>query len=179
VTAVVAIAGAIASGKSTLARGLADRWSCPRAAFGRLVAHEAAARRSSTERDGLQALGSNLIEELGWREFCRRTLELAGADWSTAPLVIDGLRHRAALDTLRAHVAVAPVSLVLVTCERSTRSHRQLARGATREDIRRWEQDPTERELGELAELADAVVSGEAPVSVAIEQVERALRGPA
>ena len=172
----VAIVGQIAAGKSTLASSLAARWSCPRASFGRFVARVAAARGLDDDRDALQALGEALIEELGWLEFCRQTLELAEADWRTAPLVIDGVRHRAALDMLRANLT-APVMLVHVTCDPATRVQRQLDRGASADDIRRWDQHETEREVAELGAIADVVVSGERPTGEAVAQIERSMRG--
>jgi dephospho-CoA kinase len=174
--AAVAIVGPIASGKSTLASCLAARWSCPRASFGRLVARVAAARGLDDDRDALQALGEALIEELGWLEFCRLTLELADADWRTVPLVIDGVRHRAALDTLRANLT-ARVLLVYVTCDPATRVQRQLDRGAGADDVRRWDQHETEREVADLTAIADVVVSGERPTDAAVAQIERAVRG--
>lgn len=175
--AAIAIAGPIASGKSTLASCLADRWSCPRASFGRLVAREATTRGLNDDRDALQVLGARLIKQLGWLEFCRRTLELADADWRTAPLVIDGVRHRAALDILRANLAAPSVLFVYVTCDQATRMRRQVARGAAVEDVRRWDQDATERELAALKPLADTIVAGDGPASGAIELIEADLTG--
>jgi dephospho-CoA kinase len=175
VSTLAASAGPIATGKSTLAQALADRWSCPRASFGALVVHEAMARAAPTDRDALQALGSTLIDELGWPEFCRRTMALAGADWSTAPLVIDGVRHRAALETLVANHAARSVLLVYVTCDPVTRQQRQIDRGASVEDVRRWAQDPTERELKALKRLADTIVGGDQPTSEAVVRIESAL----
>ena len=172
----VAITGSIASGKSTLASWLAARWSCPGASFGRLVARVAAARGLDDDRDTLQALGEGLIEELGWFEFCRQTLELAHADWSTTPLVIDGVRHRAALATLRTSLT-ARLILVHVTCDPATRVQRLLDRGAGVDDVRRWDRHETEHEVALLAAIADVVVCGTRPPGEAVAQIERAMRG--
>lgn len=176
-SSLVAIAGPIASGKSTLARALADRWSCPRAAFGALVAHEAQARAWPTDRDALQTLGAALIDELGWPEFCRRTFEHVGAGWNTSPLVVDGVRHRAAVETLGEQHVAGSALLVYVTCDAAERERRQLERGASVEDVRRWDLGPTENELGVLERLAGVIVAGDRPPGDAIARIEAALDG--
>ena len=174
-TPVVAVAGAIASGKTELARELARRWDCPRASFGALVAAEAAARNAGQGRDALQALGSRLIDELGWSEFCRRTLELAGADSTTDPLVVDGIRHPEALAGLRAYMRTPTVYLVFVECALKVRTDRQRERGATPEEISRWDRHPTEAQLPLLRRVADVVVRGDGPVAASVDAVEGAL----
>lgn len=175
----VAIAGAIASGKSELARELARRWNCPRASFGGLVAEEAARRSLSTDRDTLQQLGAELIDTLGWVEFCDRTLRLAGASWTSDRVVIDGIRHLEAIETLRSGFAPVPIPLVYVACDPSIRVGRQLARGAGRAEIERWDADPTEQAQDVLRASADLIVSGDGPLAAATAAVEQLVHRPA
>ena len=172
---IVAVAGSIASGKSDLTRELARRWSCPRASFGSLVAEEATRLGRSADRDALQRLGSELIAELGWLEFCRQTLALAGADWTTDSLVIDGIRHVGAIETLRSNFASSDVILVFVSCNEEVRMARQLARGATAEQIQRWNNDATEQSLITLHEMANIRVRGDRATSDAVAVIEAAI----
>jgi hypothetical protein len=162
----------MASGKSELARELASRWSCPRASFGALVSAEASERGAQTDRDGLQELGRALIKELGWTEFCGRTLALAGADWTNSSLVIDGVRHVEAIETLRVGFAPSRVALACVACDEPRRIARLLARGAGPADIERWDRDSTERNLDALSSLADLTVRGDQPIAEAVHAIE-------
>jgi len=174
-----AISGAIASGKSELARELTKTWNCPRASFGAFVMTEATRRTLPTDRDTLQQVGPELIEQLGWEEFCARTLRLAGASWESDSVVVDGIRHLEAIDTLRAGFRPVPIPLVYVACDSSTRLARQLARGATRAEVERWEADLTEQAQAMLRASADLVVCGDGSLASAVSAVTQLVDGPA
>jgi len=76
---VVAIAGRIASGKTTVAQELSVRVGCPYASFGayvRVVAHR---RGLNSDRPALQQLGEQLIAE-GWTQFVEGVVASAGGE---------------------------------------------------------------------------------------------------
>ena len=96
----LAIAGGIASGKTSLAKALSERLAWPRASFGDCVREVAAEQGLGTLRETLQAVGEALIAA-GWDSFCRRTLCEGG--WRPGgPVIVDGIRHVEAIDHLRA-----------------------------------------------------------------------------
>src|SRR5574341_206680 len=100
----------------------------PRVSFGDHVRAEA--RRlglDDSAREVLQAVGEALIGA-GWERFCRSVL--AQADWTPGrPLVIDGVRHVQAVETLRPLVAPAALRLVYLEVPESVRERRLRNRG--------------------------------------------------
>jgi hypothetical protein len=104
---VIAISGRIGSGKSTLALELSRILGWSHASFGGFVRSLARERGWNEEREGLQALGEALIEQ-GWDEFTRAVLNHGG--WKTGePVVIDGVRHAEALESLCRVIGVSQV----------------------------------------------------------------------
>lgn len=92
----VCVAGEIASGKTTFARGLAEAIPDSHVrSFGDVVRREAQYRAMSSERESLQAVGLQLIEA-GWPSFVDKLLSDLPSDIST--LVVDGIRHREAFN---------------------------------------------------------------------------------
>jgi len=101
---ILAFSGGIGSGKSTLSSGVAEALEWPRVSFGRYVRAVALDRGLDAEsREVLQEVGESLITA-GWVPFCRAVL--TQADWRPErSLVVDGIRHVEALQTLRALAA--------------------------------------------------------------------------
>lgn len=125
---VLAFAGAIGSGKSTVSAAVASELGWPRASFGDYVRAEARRRGlDASSRDVLQALGETLISE-GWDTFCAGVLRQA--DWRPGtPLVIDGIRHIEAIDTLAKLTAPSSIRLVYLEASEEERRRRLYARG--------------------------------------------------
>lgn len=98
---VIALSGRTKAGKSTIAEALALRLHWPCASFGGYVRAEAHRTNRPDDRESLQELGADLIARLGWEGFCRGTLAHAGLDGSSAPCIVEGVRHLDALDMLR------------------------------------------------------------------------------
>lgn len=111
----VGFSGRIKSGKTSMARRVAEELSLPLVSFGNFVRSNAVKQgKDSTSRDVLQALGESLIRDLGWHQFCLDVL--AGAGWAEGQaVVIDGIRH---VDVLRELKGILnPVELMLVYVE--------------------------------------------------------------
>jgi cytidylate kinase len=108
--AVVAIAGPIGSGKTTISTLIAAHLGWPRAAYGDLIRSVAASRGYPPDRHHLQQIGTELITT-GWDAFTGQVLSQAA--WTPSqPLILDGLRHAAGADALTR--IVAPMRAVVV-----------------------------------------------------------------
>ncbi|WP_420323233.1 AAA family ATPase [Kribbella sindirgiensis] len=150
----VCLTGEIASGKSTLARALADL--CPHAtlaSFGDVVRAEVRRLGMPMSRQSMQDAGQTLTGG-GWERFVN--LLLARMAPRATLSIVDGIRHRAALDCIRDQCGDSCV-LVGVRVSSAEQLRRLRLRG----------EDPTilrhdvESEIPLLIELADIRVSGE------------------
>jgi dephospho-CoA kinase len=152
---IVGIAGPIAAGKSALAKALADNNVGTRASFGAFVRKVANERGVPEERDELQRLGEELLNELGAIEFTQQALDgIVGEN-----LVIDGVRHVAVSDALAARAD--RYVLVFVELDDAQRQARLEAREERSVDLAALDGHSTEREVGLLLSRADLVVGGD------------------
>ena len=106
---IVAFAGRIGAGKSSISQVLAGdlRWKF--AHFGTFVRKTASKRGLDVSRESLQAVGEEL-EATDAEAFCRAVLDDAG--WNLGePAVVDGIRHVRILETLGSLVGT-PTTLV-------------------------------------------------------------------
>jgi len=129
---VLAFAGRIASGKSTLSMNVARALSWPYVSFGNYVRQVAWSKGLVCSRQVLQNIGATLIDQ-GWDRFCRAVL--SQVDWDPGqPLVIDGIRHVEAIDMLRQLVAPSKLLLVFVAVSELERKGRLRQRGLTKDE---------------------------------------------
>jgi len=122
-------------------------------------------------REALQDAGASLVEQ-GWDQFCRSVVAQAG--WEPGqPLVIDGIRHAEAMDSLRALVAPAVLYLVFVDADRATREARLRERGdVDREQLERIERHSTELQLQTIVpSMANLTVDGTRPVRDLVREI--------
>jgi dephospho-CoA kinase len=173
---VVAIAGKIGSGKTTITKSLASELGWPRASFGDYVRSAASARGLAQSRTNLQELGTLLLRS-DPREFCKAVL--TSARWQTGEsLIIDGLRHAETIPILRELVTPAVLKIVLVAISEDTRLKRLAERGegdASR--ITLVEGHSSELQVGSvLGTIADIVVSGERPSNAIVSELTRWIR---
>jgi cytidylate kinase len=169
---VLCLSGGIASGKTTLASALAERFTIPHASFGRFVREVARERGLPEHREQLQQLGESLIEELGWDAFCTKVLETGG--WTTGhSVVIDGIRHVAAFEAVGRLVAPVPARLVFVEVGVTLRQHR-IDEGGSLEgtELAKAESHSTEKDVHVgLRARTDRVLDGTKSVSEIVEEV--------
>jgi adenylate kinase len=112
-TDVIGLTGSLGSGKTTLAKRLADALSCKTVGFGTYVRLEAQRRELSDDRKILQDLGAELLEA-NPLAFCKSVIGLA--DWQPGvPLIIEGIRHAEILPVIED--AISPSKLILVYIE--------------------------------------------------------------
>jgi dephospho-CoA kinase len=165
----VGVAGRIGSGKTTLASELASRIGCPRASFGEFVRSAAQARGlDSTDRTILQDLGDELIAG-GWTSFVEAVLVQAG--YSSGPVVIDGIRHRSAIETLRPLLEPTPLVVVAVDISDEERRERLRERGLESDDVDSADAHVNESEVDAVIGAADLVVPAHLSVDDACSTV--------
>jgi dephospho-CoA kinase len=158
-TIVLCISGRIGSGKSVLAQRVGAKLGWRMGSFSKVL-RSIALKRGIAEptREDLQRIGTERIQE-GCREFCLEVLDRAG--WHPGEgLVIDGVRHSAALDALSELVAPEAVALVFINASDESLAHRLDSKDI--QDLGQLlaiEQDSTEREVTtDLVDRAALVV---------------------
>lgn len=159
---VLCISGRIASGKSVLASRVAVKLGWRTVSFSQIL-RSIALKRGLAEptREELQRIGVERIQA-GWREFCAEVLQQAG--WHSGEgLVVDGVRHTAALDALAELVGPEPVVLVFINASNEALAPRLQSKGIVDlEALAEIEQDSTEREVTtDLVDRAALVVESE------------------
>lgn len=125
---VLGFAGKIGSGKSTVSGIVATMLGWQRASFGQFLRDEAARiGLDGSSREALEALGQGFIAG-GWTEFCKKVL--GAAHWVAGNnLVVDGIRHVEAVETIRKLTAPSNVALVFIKTPEALRESRLVARG--------------------------------------------------
>lgn len=170
---VIGFSGRQASGKTTVSTEVAARLAWPRVSFGDYVRAVASRRGTSHSPEALQEIGVSLIEELSWEEFCRRVI--AQVDWSVGqPLVIDGIRHAEALETLRQLALRTTLLHVHITVSDVARQARITLRasGNSHAVSERDEAHSTEIQVATiLPRIADLVIDGVRPFEENVRQI--------
>lgn len=167
----VLFSGRIGSGKSSVSTGVAAALGWPRVSFGDYVREEASRRGLDSSRATLQAVGQSLIDA-GWDKFCGGVL--AQGDWQPGTsLVVDGIRHTAAVETIRSLTAPSRVVLVHLEAGNEVRLERIRRRGDQDEgSLERVESHPTEIEsIVQLPGLADLLVSSDGNVGSTVDGI--------
>jgi hypothetical protein len=121
------------------------------------VRSEATKRGLGTDLPALETLGRALIAEWGWDRFCRSVLpDLANTEY----LVVDGVRHIAAAETLRRLGRPARFGLVFVDADDLLREERISSRARKSNGRTEETADRMADELGQLRAASDLVVDG-------------------
>lgn len=168
---VLALAGKINSGKSTIASIYAQFYNCPYVSFGEYVRYITKQRGLADIRENWQRVGEELVEtdpEL----FCRAVL--AQADWKPGQqLVIDGIRHAKINNLLKEIVAPSKYILTLIEVDEQIRKERLYKEGvAQNELIERIESHSTESQVKTiLPQIADFIIDGNEPLPQLIERL--------
>jgi dephospho-CoA kinase len=167
VSLVIAVGGPIASGKSTRSKALAERLEVPRRAFSDVVRAESVLRGRGIERQDLQQTGDELTRE-GWPAFVERTLTPRPIEHA---IVIDGIRHVAAIDEVVRQLPEARVVLVFVNPPDEVIFARVVERGEDPEALFHH----VETELPLVQVRADLTVGGvdlEADIAAVLELID-------
>jgi dephospho-CoA kinase len=127
VSALICLAGGIASGKTTVTQELAVALpNCSVRSFGDVVRSQARAEGLPLDRATLQAIGLRLIAA-GWCAFVDELVAELPPDAEV--LIVDGVRHREAVDELRRRFPDAALRLVYLYADEATVRARLHERG--------------------------------------------------
>ena len=120
------IAGGACSGKSVLARCIADHTGYPVTSFGGCLRNYAREAKLPLTIESLQSLGQGLISQLGYDGFLQWIISHSSdVQWDNA-LILDGVRHIAMYDSLKK--AFPANVLVCCVCDRETQIVRMMDR---------------------------------------------------
>jgi dephospho-CoA kinase len=168
---VLALAGKINSGKSTIGSIYARFYDCPYVSFGEYVRYITKQRGLPDVRENWQKVGEELFETDA-NLFCRAVL--AQADWKPGQsLVVDGIRHTKISDLLRDIVAPSRYVLTVVEVDEQIRKERLHREGFDQNDlIEHIESHSTESQIKTiLPQIADFVIDGNEPLPKLIERL--------
>ncbi len=163
---IIAFSGLIATGKSELSRSVAAALRWERVSFGDYIRSMARQRNMDPIRRNLQTLGEAIILEQGWDSYCHSVLKQIG--WTPGqPVVLDGLRHSEALDSLKRIASPMEVVLVLLESPDDVRQSRLSARDAcTHDELEQLDTHSTEVQVsGILRTLADLILDSNKPIT--------------
>ena len=151
---IVGVAGRIGSGKSEVARYLADRFGFQYLRYSLVLA--AWFDIDPEEKQRLQRIGWSVMSSEGQYELNRRLIAEIDPD---RDCVVDGLRHPIDFDSLRDKFR-SRFFLIYVDTPPDVRFERLRSRYSSYEAFRAADEHPVESKIDLLIPLASAVVSG-------------------
>jgi dephospho-CoA kinase len=166
---VLAFAGRIGSGKTTLTTALAKVLGYSRASFGDYVRHVVQTRGMDQTRENLQRIGTDLLE--GDRlAFCNEVLRHSG--WTAGDgLVIDGLRHAETIELIQRLTHPLKLKIIYLQIDDSLRLERLAARGDA-EALWLAESHSSEQQVASiLAQRADLTIDGGDSVHESVQRL--------
>lgn len=170
---VVAFAGKIGSGKTTITKSLADLLAWPRASFGDYVREAARRRGMKDTREVLQALGTEILRA-DPRNFCQSVLSHCG--WNAGQnLLIDGLRHEETIEIIKGLTLATTVSIVFVKISEVVRFERLMGREESDAKYRAMvEAHSSEAQVTSiLARKANFTVDNDGPLEATVSAVSQ------
>lgn len=170
---VLGFAGPIGSGKSAVSRALAASLGWPRVAFGDYVRAIAGQRGLELTRPVLQEVGSSLINA-GWDDFVLGVLAQAERRGSQG-LLVDGIRHVAAIATLRKLVHPIPVLTIYLEAGLVLRRERLLREGRDAFELELAEMHPVETELERVRVSCDGRIEANGGLDEVVIHISRYL----
>lgn len=174
---VIAFAGLIGSGKSTVSVALAETLGCSRASFGDYVRDIAKKRGLKPEREKLQEIGNELVER-GWEPFCKAVL--SQANWKKGnTIVVDGIRHIEAIQTLLKITNPSRFILVFISIGDEDRKARLIGKGINEKEQQiKIDSHSTEMQVSSLKQKADIILDGTKPIPALVDQVIKYISFP-
>lgn len=170
---VVAFAGKIGSGKTTITKSLADLFDWPRASFGDYVRAAARQRGMKDTREVLQALGTEILRADPGK-FCQSVLAHCG--WNAGQnLLIDGLRHEETIEIIKGLTRATTVSIVFVKISEEVRLERLMGREGTDAKYRTMvEAHSSEAQVTSiLAGKANFTVDNDGPLEATVSAISQ------
>lgn len=169
------IAGGTCSGKSTLAKTIADRTGYPAASFGGILRDYARMSNLPLTIESLQNLGQGLISQLGYDRFLQWIIAHSPAVPWQGSIVLDGVRHKAMHESLK---RTFPASiLVYCVCDLETQIERMMKRDkVSRENAVRVLSHPLEQFISDMEPQADLFFRPENSIEDFLDQLDDFVR---
>ena len=173
---ILTFSGPIGSGKTTLSTRVAQFLEWKYVSFGDYIRDIAHQRGLGESREALQRLGASLIEEEGWDNFCNSVL--AQVNWAAGQnVVLDGIRHIEALDSLQKITKPSEIFLVLLALSEPEPEARQASRDLIG-NLRQIEGHSTEEQVNTvLPQRADLIIDSRRDVQDLVDEVVQWVRG--
>jgi cytidylate kinase len=172
VKSILCLSGAMASGKTTISRALAEHWTYAEVrSFGDVVRARARTDGRPVSRESLQQIGLQLVAE-GWDAFVHALVHDVSPE--TDLLIVDGIRHVGAVEAIRGTFTGASVSTVHLRITGQVAVSRMRERGES-PAVRAHE---VEGELAEVERRAEVVVSGSLPPATIVRIIDGLMGDP-
>lgn len=168
---VIAFAGKIGSGKTTITKSLADALGWTRVGFGDYVRKVVRERGLEETRAVLQRVGTELLRA-DPRDFCRSVLVSSG--WRGGQnLLIDGLRHAETIEIIRQLTHAKTVRIVFVRISEEVRLRRLEGYDESDASYRALvESHSSEAQVtAGIADAADFVVDNDGPLQATVSEI--------
>jgi adenylosuccinate synthase len=155
---IVVISGHIASGKSTLADGLARQFGCVRISTRTLISEQFQGATSSRAQE--QKAGETLDQRTKGAWLAQALAKRRAGDKAAETWIIDSVRIREQIDAMRRTFGsrVLHLHLTAPADERARRFKRRLKRSGEATTYAATQRDPTEAQVEKLADTADVVI---------------------
>jgi dephospho-CoA kinase len=170
---IVGFSGKRASGKSTLAKRVANRISSHYLSFGDYVRAEASNRGLIDSIPNLQIIGEELMKYP--LDFCKNIL----CSWNqNENLVIDGIRHEIILNCLREIISPSKLYLIYIMTDEANRISRLQNRGESLRDSNSFDSHSTEQDVkNKLIICADLIVDNSQTEDSSFDCIVNFLKG--
>lgn len=166
---ILAFSGGISSGKTTISEKIASELSWKRTSFGDYVRVVAERKGIERSRENLQQLGEKEIGA-GCENFCKNVLSLI--NWKKGEnLIIDGIRHQEALDSLKKITNPSDVYLIYIDLDLASRESR-IVNSDSKKDLKKYDSHSTEKQVVFiLPELSDLRVDGNKKIEEIVSEI--------
>lgn len=155
----IAIAGGIASGKSTVASIISEKYSIPKISFSDVLKVYCIKNGIEVNRTNLQNLGQSLIAKNGYSGFLDFIINESKdiIDWRK-DVILEGFRHREVYKEF--HKRFPDSKLIYCCCSRDEQVKRGIEReNLTEEKIKSYLEHPVESDIEKLRIFKDFLYS--------------------
>lgn len=152
----ICIAGAIASGKTTVCDTITGELSCGKFSFSAVLKEHLLRVGVSPNRENLQNLGESLIKEKGAEGFMKWIVDNAPVNVDKSSVLIDGFRHPKIFSAFKKMYPQA--TLVFCDCSLDEQIRRITSRdNISEEQAKSIISHPVEKEVSMLKQFSDIV----------------------
>jgi len=170
--AIIGIAGAIGSGKTSLTKAICGSLKAREVSFGHYVSQRVIHGGGIPSREALQEMGQRLIQELGMERFVLNVLAEANVKWDDL-IVIEGVRHLDAWEAL-SRLSERRMLVYLDVEEEARLSRASIRDGISADYIECDLKHPVEAGVNALRGYADVILSDGSIGSWVTKVAERA-----